>query len=336
MGSIDDNYAVIAKWSNSAKSRRPNVLDSESSGLVPSEVQILLPASLILKGYLFTLVYMKKWLAAVIFLLLFIPVQGAQISSYDAEAIVDRNNVKETVLLFVEYRGETSLELLLPPGIRNLAASVNDASVVCQQKEIIGATQIICPVPVSSDYFVNLDFETTFPIVSLDDRKLFSQDFSFNQTIEKFNFRLKLPERAILPEPVEKFVSPEPARIYSDGRRIILSYEAANISSFDTSVIYEPPKGPPNTTVLLVSFLVLIAVGLLLTKLGGKSIRKGEAKPAEDGKPEQSKSKVIPLEKVEEKEDKLYLLPDEKGVVHILKQAGEPIKQRDIEKQVTF
>jgi uncharacterized membrane protein len=268
-------------------------------------------------------------------LMLFTGASAAQISSYDAEAVIENGIVKESLLIFVEYDSETSIELLLPPGVRNLAASVNDASVVCQQKEVIGATQVNCPVPVSSDYFVNLEFETTFPIVSLDDRKLFSQDFSFNQTIREFNFRLKLPERAVLPEPVEQFVSPEPTRIYSDGRRIILSYEASGINVFDTSVIYEPAKGPTTNLTLAVSFLVLVAVGLLLMKLG-----KSKRKTGESPRPVASKAapyaKELPKEKKEEPEDKLYLLPDEKGIIKILKDAGKPVRQRDIEKHITF
>jgi uncharacterized membrane protein len=137
-----------------------------------------------------------------------------------------------------------------------------------------------------------------------------------------------------LPDPVEQFVSPAPSRIYSDGRRIILSYEALSIKEFDTSVIYEPTKGTPTFIILAAFFLVLIALGLLLTKLGRKPVRKGEAKPAEEL--EQPKPKETPKIKAEDAEDKLYLLPDERGIMHILKQAGKPTRQRDIEKQITF
>ena len=225
--------------------------------------------------------------------------------------------------------------MLLLPGVNNLEISINEVPANCEQKEIIGATKVTCPVSVKSDYFVKFSFDTSFPLVSLDERKLFSQDLNFNTTIEKFTFRLKLPERAILPEETSKFVTPEPTKLYSDGRRIILAYEVENAESFRASVIYESAKKSPVAAFLAILFLIAIVFGLALYKFKSKAKTETREKP----RPEEAKiaaEKPMEIAKAEQKEEKLYLLPDEKGIIYILKQAGKPIRQRDIEKQITF
>ena len=264
---------------------------------------------------------MKK-LALLSLILLLMPIAAAQISSYEIEATVYYDTVKEQVLIFADYRGETSAELRLPPNVKNLEVSINDRAISCTQKEILGATEIICPITAKTDYFLKLNFETTFPIISLDDKELFNQRLSLNKSVDKFVFRLNLPERAVLSEPVEKFVTPEPTKIYSDGRHIILLYEILNMKDFEVSVIYEPPAKSPVLMYSLVIFSVLILIGFVVFKYSKKKGPIAEIK-SEEKKREQPK-------------EELYLLPDEKGIVYILKQAGKPIRQRDIEKQITF
>ena len=294
---------------------------------------------------------MKKWIAAALLLVMLIPAaSAARITNYDAEAEIFDSLVKEKLLIFVDYQGESSMELFLPPAVKDLVAKVNGAPVICEQEEILGFTKVTCPVTPATitggaDYFIDLNFETSFPIVSLDDRKLFSQDFIFGDSfVEKFNFRLKLPERAVIPEPTGQFVSPEPTRIYSDGRKIILSYEAFEIDKSDVTAIYEPAKASSIPLLLAIASLIAIAVGVLLlkaakkikqeTKEKAKEVAKEVTEEATEKIAEEVKKRV--KEKVQEKEEKLYLLPDEKGIIHILKEVGKPIRQRDIEKQITF
>ena len=260
------------------------------------------------------------------FILLLLPIASAvQISSYDSEAVVESKIVHEEILIFVDYNNENSIELLLTPGINNLEASINDVSADCQLREIEGATKITCPIAVNSDYFIKLEFDTTFPLVSLDSRMLFSQEFKLNDSVDKFVFRLKLPERAVLPEETSKFVTPEPSKIYSDGRRIILLFEETNIRDFKVSAIYEPAAESNSLFLVGIFFLALIVLGFVLLKKRWK-------KPAKEEKTEPAQE----IKEEPKEEEKLYLLPDEKGIVHLLKQASGPIRQKDIENQITF
>jgi|GEM_PF-3228487 len=294
---------------------------------------------------------MKKWLAAALLLLLFPVVNAAQITNYDAEAEIFNSIAKEKHLIFVDYKGESTLELLMPPAVKNLMTKVNGVIVDCKQEEIIGFTKISCPVTPATitsgaDYAVELSFETSSSIVPLDDRKLFSRDFNFAENfVEKFNFRLKLPERAVLPEETSKFLSPEPVRIISDGRRIILSYEAFEITRFDITAIYEPASASTLPLLLAAASLIAIALGFVLLKAANKVKPESKEKAKEIAKEIAQEAAEEAVEKSleeaakkaeREKEEKLYLLPDEKGVIHILKEAGKPIRQRDIEKQITF
>lgn len=257
---------------------------------------------------------MKKLSLLALVLLVLPLVQAAEIDYYDLEVVLEESLASETAEIFVNnFDSEESITLFLPPSISNLKVSLNDDFVECTETEIVGATEVICPTP-RVDYFLDLEYETPYPLITVGDRKLFSQDFNFASVIGEFSLEIKLPERALLPAELSQFVTPEPDKIASDGRRIILSYDAEGVDSFEVSIFYDPVEGSKLFAVWI--FLGLVGASLAVLLLRNKSGKKKKIKhPKKNG---------------------LHLLPDEKDVLKLIENSSGPIRQKDIETQVDF
>jgi len=253
---------------------------------------------------------MKK-LALVLFSLLIICSASAiELKSYDAEVTLSEDGAYEKIILFANYSGEENIGLTLPPDINNLIVEINGVRTKCEQKTVLGATKITCPVNFKSDYYLEANFNTNYVVVDLDGRFLFKQKVTPDASIEKLSFRLKLPETGMVSEPIGNYITPAPTSIYSDGRVIILLFEKENIeSNFEISVIYEKLV-PDIIFPIIITSIVLIGSISLIILYGKKK------------KPKVSKEEI--------------LLEDEKKIVNILNEAGKPIRQKDIEKQVDF
>ena len=77
---------------------------------------------------------------------------------------------------------ETEIKLNLPPDINDLFVEINGVQTTCNQKIVLGATEIICPIDFKSDYYLNAKYNTNYVLIDLDGQYLFKQklisDFS--------------------------------------------------------------------------------------------------------------------------------------------------------------
>lgn len=248
---------------------------------------------------------MKKFGLFILLILLFPVVQAVHINSYNVETNIDGGIVTEKLTVFVTSQGENSVRLIAPPEIQKLDVKINNLPVTCNLRELIGGSEINCPVNVQEDYFIDVSYQTKYPLISLKNKQLFSQEFNLNDKPDEFNLKVKLPIGAFLPEEPDRFLTPQPSEIYFDGRHVILQYQAFKINSYKTSIIYTPK--PSSTLSILPWFLLIIALLVFVR---------------------------FKLKKTKRKE--IYLLPDEREIIRILKNSKHPSRQKDIEKQIEF
>ncbi len=136
------------------------------------------------------------------------------------------------------------------------------------------ASIIVCKLNLTKEKrTVELQFETTDFVKSVDGKNLLSLDISLNQPIDQAFAAVRLPEGyALTNTSLIPAVVPPATNIVSDGRRIIVNWNLANLTTdqpFKFQTLYEPVKSQFPTTLAIVgvlSFLVLGATGFVFYK----------------------------------------------------------------------
>jgi hypothetical protein len=167
---------------------------------------------------------------------------------------------------FVNVKTEMSkLILTLPPRVKKLKVLVNEEEISCLLEEKEGFTLLECSLPENlvGMYFIEISYETTYPIFELEKKILYKSDYIPTLPTDRLFYILKLPVGYALPEEkdISFFVDPEPNNIYSDGRKIILSWEVRNVSSiFELSVLMEPVNGSSFNSLSLIGILIFLGL----------------------------------------------------------------------------
>jgi uncharacterized membrane protein len=195
----------------------------------------------------------------------------AVFDSYTQTVELGEKNSFHKIDAFVDVKNEMrQLNLTLPPRVKKLKVLVNEEEISCLLEEKEGFTLLDCSLPedLVGMYFIELSYETTYPIFELENRILYKSDYVPTQLTDSLFYILKLPVGYVLPEEkdISFFVDPEPKSIYSDGRRIILSWQVRNVSStFELSVLMEPVNGSSFNTLSLIGGLIFL--GLIVSVL---------------------------------------------------------------------
>lgn len=157
--------------------------------------------------------------------------------------------------------------------VKNFEASSNSGPVDCSVKA--GAASIIdCKMNLTQEKrTLELKFETADFVKAVDTKNLFSFDLSLSQPISQAAASVRLPEGyALTNTSLIPVVSPTASSIVSDGRRIIVNWNVANLTAeqpFKFQTLYEPiksqfPAALAYTTVL--SLLALAGLGFFFYK----------------------------------------------------------------------
>jgi len=202
---------------------------------------------------------MKRLLFGLLFFLMIQSVT-AGINDYTHIVELDESMSHHTIDLILD---NGDLQLQLPPRIENLKITVDDTQQICDLEEYEGYTLLDCQVS-QGKHFVSIVYDTSYPIFSLTDRLLYKSEYAPLQSTERFDYILKFPMGYILPteKDISFFVNPKPKRIYSDGQRIILSWQQRNLTEvFEISVMMRPVQEKSYSWILLVG-AILLAFGL--------------------------------------------------------------------------
>jgi len=244
-----------------------------------------------------------KKIALILFVLVLFSslVSAASYESFMVEANLQENNVIFTYDLNGNFENE-DLVLELTPNAKNVEVYVDGEEVECEVEEKVGKTVATCNT-LEGFHFVEMQYETNYPLIDFNQNLMFKYDQNFEA--KEFVFILQLPTGYIIED--TRFITPEADYIFSDGKRIILSWQEEDFSGlFSISVI---------TTKVIVDvyskylfYLVLILLILLISFSLNYSYKKWFKKF---------------IKKEEKKELHDILLENEKKVVEVLKEAED-------------
>ena len=223
-----------------------------------SQLYITFPEEKKMYIYLERVFFPMKLFMVICLFLSFLSLSLVSAQSYERYSLTA--DVQEDMVLFTleaigSFSGETVFTL--PPDVENLQTTMDSSSLLCFSEEVIGTTHVSCFLPEGS-HTVLFTFESTYPLLFFDGRTLFSHRIEVDTAY--FLFTIALPKGYVVED--ARFITPEPDRIYSDGQRIILSWdEQDHTGLFDVSVFMAP-------VVNSYSFFWSLVVALLLAASG--------------------------------------------------------------------
>lgn len=205
----------------------------------------------------------------IVSLLSFASTAFAYIQFYGADTDLDPEGNSKIKLTITFQEPVKGFQLAIFGTVRNFGASSNSGPVDCGLQ--IGAASIIdCKMNLTHEKrTLELNFETRDFVRAVDTKNLFSLDLSLSQSIDQAAATVKLPEGYALTQTTSiPSVSPEATSIVSDGRRIIINWNIANLTAtepFKFQTLYEPLKNPfpvGLVTAIVLSFLSFGGAGL--------------------------------------------------------------------------
>ena len=153
---------------------------------------------------------------------------------------------------------------MLIPRIENLKVFIDEQERECNLEEKVGFSILRCSFPeeMVGKHFLKITFSSNYPLLEVGNKVLFKSEYNPSAKTEKFNYIVKLPVGYVIPKEEGKdisfFTNPKPKNIYSDGQRIILSWEEKNLNEkFGVSVFFEK-LATSVTNFILLSILVLV------------------------------------------------------------------------------
>ncbi len=212
--------------------------------------------------------------------LLFLPSFGYALSAFESYTdTVDLSEGKahETIEAIIIADREDFINLSLPPDVSNLNVYLNDKQIRCNASSEVGSSSLYCPLGDGlKKYFMKIELDSSYPVISMNGQLIFKAGYTPAIETNNFDYILKLPLGYVIPSVSGKeetfFVSPKPDNIYSDGRRVILSWKKEKADeNFEVFVTSEKIGSQYSfSLIILLSAFALIAVFLIVLYAKGK------------------------------------------------------------------
>jgi hypothetical protein len=177
----------------------------------------------------------------------------------------DGNSLHKLEIIFNALDVSRELNLSLTPRVENLELLIDERDKKCVLEEKEGFSFLHCPFPegIEGKHYLEVSFESKYPVYEVKNQILYKSEYVPLYPTGDFHYFLRLPKGFVIPEEkdVSFFINPKPKSIYSDGQRIILSWQGRDVSSaFELSVLMEPVGGPTLSALRLLGLLILIAL----------------------------------------------------------------------------
>ncbi|MBI2542750.1 MAG: winged helix-turn-helix transcriptional regulator [Candidatus Aenigmarchaeota archaeon] len=185
-------------------------------------------------------------LVLIVSVLSFTQVAFAAIQFYGADVdLMSGGNAK--IKLTITFESPVKgFQLAVFGAVKNFNASSNSGPVDCKLES--GAASIIdCKMNMTQDKrTLELNFESADFVKKVNEKNLFSLDLSLSDNISQSSANVRLPEGYALTDTSSiPSISPPTNSIVSDGRRIIVNWNLANLTAeqpFKFQTLYEPTR----------------------------------------------------------------------------------------------
>lgn len=245
----------------------------------------------------------SKTLAAMVLLAILtqaVPAAAA-IGAYSVDAVISDESVSyRTDIVFTEPVDDLILSITGAP--TNVVVEP-----ACRVDKALLQTNIICDSAVSR---LTFSYSSTERVSRKGGWLVWSDSFKIPEPATNFSVRVKLPAGAALKEPIADAAEPKGADISSDGRHILITWTANDVSEqWSGSIAYERVEIASVMPTLLAIIAIVAAVGVVAYRYYFSSSKEGM-------------KMILPV-----------LKKDEKGVLEGLIKHGSGVNQKIIVKE---
>lgn len=179
------------------------------------------------------LIYFVKLIAYSSFLIaftLFSITVSAQVQFYGIDTFIDKDGVNFVNVTITYAKPETNFQSTIIGRIINFQARDINGPINCSL-DVSGISKINCDLNLTKEKrSIDISFETSDFVKSLESKFFFSNDFSLNRNISNLHALIRLAEGLAISDP--KTISfPQNFTTISDGRMIILEWKMNDIRS---------------------------------------------------------------------------------------------------------
>lgn len=264
------------------------------------------------------------------------------ITAYDEEVIVE---------LAYELRSEVveDVVLNLPKDVTSLVVKMGEFRRDCTLEDQGDETLARCGSTRKGVNKLLVSYKTRQLIGKLGEQTIIKYGDKLPFKTEEYNLTIKLPEGFVIPKEDNQdfYINPEPTKITSDGRRIILQWKTSDVTRFSANVISQSLQKKENNNSWFMALVVFaITSGFLISVLFVLRIRKQiveeTSEKTKENKIENVKEETEIAEpteiKIEENEEILpSFIESEKKVVELLKNSEKKeLWQKEIQKNCDF
>ena len=204
-------------------------------------------------------------IVSIVSFLYFTSASFATIQFYGADMDLNSDGNAKIKLTVTFQQPVKGFQLAIFGSVKNFEASSNSGPVDCKVE--VGAASIIdCKMNLTQEKrTLELTFETADFVRTVDTKSFFSLDLSLSQSIDQATASVKLPEGyALTNTSLIPATFPSASSIVSDGRRIIVNWDVANLTEehpFKFQTLYEPVKSQFPLALVSVGILSFLALG---------------------------------------------------------------------------
>jgi len=212
-------------------------------------------------------------------LLIMMPMANAQVSYYSVDSVINQGGNADVKMTITFSEVLKTFNFVFFGQIKSFQAVSNAGPVECNVNSV-AVTNVNCDLLLTPDKRnLEIQFTTNDLVKDLKNTFFFNGDFGINKNIDSAFISVKLPEGMVLGSNNQTFPTlPTGYQILSDGKRIILTWSLANITTdlpFKFQLSYEPTSLISNIT----NYWMYFAVGVAVTAFGAFVVIRKLRKP---------------------------------------------------------
>lgn len=257
-------------------------------------------------------------------LLLLLPIVFANtIDTSQTDVLIERDLAHITNTFTLSSQGIANLTLLVTPDAYDFSATIDGNRTPC----LLQSEYARCGSVANGTHQVQYTYRTAYPFAKVADNTIIRYTDRLPYRAKKQQVTLKLPTGYIVPQEQGKeddfYISPKPDAVYSDGQRIIISWEQEGQELPISAVTRQIGSTVP--------WFWMLGAALVSAAITAGAILYTRRKPVKQERPKPKKKTV----KVVEQPVVPQLIDNEQRVVEFLKQNGE-VWQKQIQQATGF
>jgi hypothetical protein len=185
-------------------------------------------------------------------------------SAYGVTMDIGNGYVHETVSVNFTSTEKEALEIRLTADPEMPVAILDGQTGLCTLRAEVGSSVLLCDLLYAGQHELLVEYKTAYPLIDLNGKKLAIHKHTPAFNSDLFRLEMKLPQGGIIKD-IDSNVAPKADEIWSDGKRIIVSWERKSIAApFEASIVFDAFERTYGVWVAVGVVLLILSVLLFI------------------------------------------------------------------------